>query len=255
MRSALFDLSGKIAIVTGSGKGIGKALALGLAEAGAKVVVSARTSADIEATAEDIRALGGESLPVPTDVRNSEQVEVMLQKTLEKFSRVDILVNNAGGSFNVPPLDMSENAWDSIIRENLKSVFLCSSAVGKTMKEQKSGSIINISSIAAIKSYLPNAAYGAAKAGIVNLTKTMAVDMAPYGVRVNAIAPGYIETPGIAALLEQAPDVRQQMQNQIPAQRLGKPDDITGAVVFLASDASDYVVGDTIIIDGGLVCA
>jgi NAD(P)-dependent dehydrogenase (short-subunit alcohol dehydrogenase family) len=153
---------------------------------------------------------------------------------------------------------MSEGAWDAIIRENLKSVFLCSKAVGKIMKEQGKGSIINTASVAGFTSYLPNAAYGAAKAGIINLTKTLAVDLAPYHVRVNAVAPGFIETPGITQLLSRTsekhsnPSAFLGMQGRIPLGRLGKPEDIAGAVIYLASDASDYVTGTTIVIDGGL---
>jgi NAD(P)-dependent dehydrogenase (short-subunit alcohol dehydrogenase family) len=176
----------------------------------------------------------------------------MVHKTLQQLGRIDILVNNAGGSFNAPLLEMSEGAWDAIIRENLKSVFLCSQAVGKIMREQKRGSIINIASVAGLGSYSSNASYGAAKAGIINLTKTLAIDLAPYYVRVNAIAPGYIETPGIVPLFQAHADLLQTLTKRVPLGRVGKPEDIAGVAIYLASDASDYVTGTTVIVDGGL---
>ena len=243
-----FSLADRIAIVTGAGRGIGKAIALGLADAGANVVVAARTASDIENTASEIEAKGERTLAVPTDVRLSDQVNNLIDKAVEKFGRIDILVNNAGGSFNKPIMDMSEGGWDAIIRENLKSVFLCSQATSKVMIAQKKGTIINIASIAGLNAYSANAAYGAAKAAIINLTKTMSIDLAKDNIRVNAIAPGYIATPGVQQLHFGEPDT----SNQIPLARLGRPEDIVGGVIYLSSDASLYVTGETMVIDGGL---
>jgi NAD(P)-dependent dehydrogenase (short-subunit alcohol dehydrogenase family) len=189
MSSPPFSLEDKVAIVTGAGRGIGKAIALGMADAGAHVVAAARTAADIEATASEIVAKGRKALAVATDVRLNDQVTNLVDRTVNEFGRVDILVNNAGGSFIVSTMEMSEGGWDAIIRENLKSVFLCSKAAAKVMMNQKKGAIINIASVAGLRAYTPNAAYGVAKAGIVNLTKTLAIDLAPYNIRVNAIAP------------------------------------------------------------------
>ena len=248
MSSKLSDLTGKVAIVTGAGRGIGKAIALGLAEVGAAVVVAARTAQDIEKTASEIKRQGGRSLAVPTDVRLSEQVNNLIDETVKKFSRIDILVNNAGGSFNVATMEMSEGGWDAIIRENLKSVFLCSQNAARVMIQQKRGAIVNIASIAGINAYVFNAAYGAAKAGIIHLTKTMAIDLARHNIRVNAIAPGFIATEGMLQLFGAHPEA----VKQIPLARLGQPEDIVGGVIYLASDASLYVTGETLVIDGGL---
>lgn len=248
MSSKLSDLTGKVAIVTGSGRGIGRAIALGLAEAGAAVVVAARTAQDIEKTASEIKRQGGKSLAVPTDVRLSGQVDNLIDETVKKFSRIDILVNNAGGSFNVATMEMSEGGWDAIIRENLKSVFLCSQSAARVMIQQKRGAIVNIASIAGINAYVFNAAYGAAKAGIIHLTKTMAIDLARHNIRVNAIAPGFIATEGMLQLFGARPEA----VKQIPLARLGQPEDIVGGVIYLASDASLYVTGEILVIDGGL---
>ena len=242
-----FSLENRVAIVTGAGRGIGKAIALGIAGAGADVVVAARTASDIETTASEINEIGRKALPVPTDVRLSDQVINLVEKTVKEFGRIDILVNNAGGSFKIATMEMSEGGWDAIIRENLKTVFLCSQAAGKVMMAQKKGAIINITSIAGINAYSINAAYGAAKAGITNLTKTMAIDLAKQNVRVNAIAPGYVATPGLFQLLGTEPEA----VDRIPLARLGQPEDIIGGVIYLASDASLYITGQTIIIDGG----
>ena len=248
MNQNQFSLIDRVAIVTGAGKGIGKAIALGLADAGANVVAAARTATDIEATASEIEKMDRKALAIPTDVRLSDQVKNLVEKTMSKFGKIDILVNNAGGSFTVATMEMSEGGWDAIMRENLKSVFLCSQAVGKVMITQKKGAIINIASVAGISAYPSSAAYGAAKAGIINLTKTMATDLAEYNIRVNAIAPGYIDTSGMSQLFS----AQQGMINQIPLKRLGQPEDIAGGAVYLASDASLYVTGETMVIDGGL---
>lgn len=243
-----FGLSDKVAIVTGAGRGIGKAIALGLADAGATVVVAARTASDIENTAAEIEKKGKKALAMPTDVRLSDQVANLVNRTVKDFGRIDVLVNNAGGSFNVPTMDMSEGGWDAILRENLKSVFLCSQAAAKVMIDQKRGAIVNIASIGGLEAYSFSAPYGAAKAGVINLTKTMAVDLAKYNVRVNAIAPGFVATEGIIQLFGAQPDAARQ----IPLARLGNPEDIIGGVIYLASDASLYVTGETLVIDGGL---
>lgn len=243
-----FSLTDRAAIVTGAGRGIGKAIALGLADAGANVIVAARTAADIENTASEIKGKGRKALPIPTDVRLSDQVNSLMDKTVKEFGKIDIMVNNAGGSFTISTMEMSEGGWDAIIRENLKSTFLCSQAASKIMSSQNKGAIINIASVAGLGAYVFNAAYGAAKAAIMNLTKTMAVDLAKHNIRVNAIAPGYISTPGMLQLF----DTDSESVKQIPLTRLGQPEDIASGVIYLASDASLYVTGETLVIDGGL---
>jgi NAD(P)-dependent dehydrogenase (short-subunit alcohol dehydrogenase family) len=257
MDSSLFSLEGKVAIVTGAGRGIGKSIALGLADAGADVVVCARTAADIVATAAEIRAKGRKSLPLPTDVRFAEQVASLVEKSVAEFGRIDILVNNAGGSFIAATMDLSEGGWDAIVRENLKSVFLCSKAAARVMIAQKSGNIVNIASIAGTASYTLCSPYGAAKAGLINFTATLAVELAPHNIRVNAIAPGSIATGGFLQLLnaepgEVKPEEKGGLLPSIPLGRYGQPEDIVGAAVFLASDASSYVTGQTLVVDGGL---
>jgi NAD(P)-dependent dehydrogenase (short-subunit alcohol dehydrogenase family) len=248
--SSLFSLADRVAIVTGAGRGIGKAIALGLADAGADVVVGARTVSDIEATAGEITAKGRKALAVPTDVRQSDQVGNLVDKAVAQFGTIDILVNNAGGYFVAAAMELSEGGWDAIIRENLKSVFLCSKAAGKVMMERKKGAIISIASVVGFRAYSSNPAYGAAKAAIVNLTKTLAVDLAPYNIRVNAVAPGFIATPGSLQLLEVDAGLK-AMVDRIPLGRLGKPEEVAQGVVYLASDASSYVTGETLLIDGG----
>jgi len=250
---SLFSLEGKVAIVTGAGRGIGKAIALGLVDAGADVVVAARTASDIDATVGEIIAKGNKALAVPTDVRFSDPVTNLAEKTIAQFGRIDILVNNAGGTFAAPTMELSEGGWDAIVRENLKSVFLCSKAAAKVMISQGKGSIISIASVAGLRAYLNNAAYGAAKAGIINFTKTLAIDLAPHNIRVNAIAPGFIATHGALQFQKDIPTERMQRRlTSTPLGRFGQPEEIVGGVIYLASDASSYVTGQTLVIDGGL---
>ena len=247
---SLFSLEGKVAIVTGSGRGIGKTTAVMMAQAGAAVVVIARTAADIEKTAEEIRAKGGRALAIPTDVRASDQIANTVNKTLEEFHGIDILVNNAGASFPTPTLKLSEGGWDALVRENLKSPFLCSKAVAEAMMKRGGGSIINISSTEGMRSAATNAAYAAAKAGVINLTRSLAVEWAQYHIRVNCICPGFIENPGMAQALEQDPGLREKLAG-VPMKRVGKQEEIAGGVIYLASDASSYTTGAVLAIDGG----
>ncbi|RLC95980.1 MAG: 2-deoxy-D-gluconate 3-dehydrogenase [Chloroflexi bacterium] len=247
--SSPFSLEGKVAIVTGAGRGIGKAVALGLAEMGADVVALARTVTDIEKTAAEVRALGQRALAVPTDVRVTEQVNKAVQATLEGFGRVDVLVNNAGASFLARTLELSEGGWDALVRENLKTPFLCSKAVAPVMMDQGTGSIVNISSTEGMRSAATCAAYAAAKAGVINLTRSLAVEWAPR-VRVNCICPGFIENPGLPQALEADAGLN-RMLARVPLGHMGKPEDIVGGVVYFASDASAYVTGAVLAIDGG----
>jgi len=248
---SVFSLEDKVAIVTGSGRGIGKTTALMMARAGAAVTVLARTAADVEATAEEIRQQGGRALAVPTDVRQSDQIANMVSKTLEEFGRVDILVNNAGASFPVPTMDLSEGAWDALVRENLKSVFLCCKAVARAMIDRgDGGSIINISSTEGLRAAATNAAYAAAKAGVISLTHTLAVEWARHSIRVNCICPGFIWNPGMTEALAQDTGLKEKLDS-VPMKRIGKQEEIAGGVVYLASDVSTYTTGAVLVIDGG----
>jgi len=252
MDLSIFALTNKVAIVTGSGRGIGKGIALGFADVGADVVVAARTAAEIEAVAGEIRDRGRRALAVPTDTRSAEQVKDMVDKAIAEFGKIDILVNNAGGAFGAPFLQISENAWDAVIRENLNTVFLCTKAVVEGMVRQKGGSIINISSLAGQVPYANWSPYGAAKAGVINLTQTLAVELGPHNIRVNAILPAYVETEFLSQRHQENPEMRQRRLGMLPIGRFGKPEDVAATAIYLASEASSFVSGATILFSGGL---
>jgi len=245
-----FALTDRIAIVTGAGRGIGKGIAKAMAEAGAHVAVTSRTADQIKATAADARALGRKALAIPCDVRKGEQVADMVKQVLDAFGRIDILVNNVGGQFFAPFRKISEGGWDAIINLNLKSVYFCCKAVYETMYRQEKGNIINISSFVSKYPSKGSAHYGAAKAGIDNLTKVLAVEWARYNIRVNAILPGIILTSASENIFSDTAR-REEAIKKTPLGRLGLPEDVAGAAVFLASDASSFITGEAIVIDGG----
>ena len=247
------DLKGKIAIITGARRGMGRSHALKLAEAGAKVVVSDISLEECQKVVEEIKKAGGEGLAVKCDVTKKEEVEEMVKKTVKKWGRVDILVNNAGIAQFVPFLEMTEEDWDRTLDINLKGYFLCAQAVAKEMVKQKSGVIINIASIAMgqVGIGFPTLAhYCASKGGIVGMTEALALELAPYNIRVNAISPGAIETPMIDPL-KADPKMMEGLLARIPLHRVGRPEEVSNLVLFLASDASSYMTGSTIVIDGG----
>lgn len=243
-----FSLQGKVAIITGSGRGIGKGIALAFAEAGADVVCADLALPNAEATAAEARSTGRKAFAMVCDVTDSQQVESMVARTIEELGHIDILVNNAGGASYCPAMKYSEKRWEAVVRLNLTAAFLCSQAVARQMLEQKSGSIINISSG---NSQLPAPgmiAYAAAKAGINSMTRTLAWELAPH-VRVNCILPGGIETEGSGPVL--AP-VKDKLLAGTPRKRMGTPRDIALAAIYLASPASDFVTGRKLEVDGGL---
>jgi 3-oxoacyl-[acyl-carrier protein] reductase len=248
-----FSLQDRVAIVTGSGSGIGKAIALTFARAGARLVSADVNKVTAEATAEEIRREGGEAFAIMVDVREKSQIESLARETLEKYQRIDVLVNNAGyGFMTVPLVGMAEEDWDDRITLNLKSTYLCCHVVGKIMISQKNGAIINMASMAALGAYPMGSNYAAAKAAIKNLTETLAVELGPHKIRVNALAPGVIETPLTIDLYRKRPELKAHRLSHVPLRRLGTPEDIANVALFLASDASGYVSGVTIPINGAM---
>ena len=248
--NAKFDLTGKTAIVTGAGRGIGRAIATGLAASGAAVVIASRTADQLDAVAGEIRAKGGQVLTVPTDLTNSEQIEQLAAAAMKAFGRIDILVNNAARSFLRGLLDLREDGWDKIFNTNVKAVWLLSRAVARHMIEQKSGRIINITTVGAEKAELGMAAYGSSKAALKMLTRCMAREWAPFGIQVNAVGPGLTRTD-FSQPIWSNPDIAKHVTSLLPMGRIAEPEEIVPAVLFLASDAASYMTGHTIYVDGG----
>jgi len=247
----LLDLSGRVAIVTGGSRGIGRAIAERLAGSGAAVVVNYRgNAAAAEATVATITAAGGTAIAIQGDVSQPEDVEHLVKTTLERFGRIDILVNNAGITRDTLLLRMKESDFDEVIATNLRGVFLCTRAVLRPMTKQRFGRIINITSVVGLTGNAGQANYAAAKAGILGFTKSTAREMARRGITVNAVAPGFIETEMTDALNE---ETRKAILATIPLGRFGQPAEVAGLVCFLASDAGAYISGQTLTIDGGMV--
>jgi NAD(P)-dependent dehydrogenase (short-subunit alcohol dehydrogenase family) len=248
--NATLDLSGKIAIVTGGGRGIGRAIALGLAKAGAAVVVTSRTQKEIEAVVEEIQKSGGKALAVVTDLTVNDQLENLVRATVKEFGKIDILVNNAARSFLRSLLDLREDGWDKVFNTNVKAVWLLSRLVARKMMEQKSGRIINITTVGAEKAELGMAAYGCSKAALKMLTRCMAREWAQFGIQVNAVGPGLTKTD-FSKPIWSNPEVANHVSAAIPMGRLAEPEEIVGSVLFLASDAARFITGHSIYVDGG----
>jgi len=247
---ANFNLSGKVAIVTGGGRGIGRAIALGLAGAGVSVVLTSRTQKEVEAVAEEVSKVGGRARAVVTDLTINEQLENLVDGAVKEFGRIDILVNNAARSFLRSLLDLREDGWDKVFNTNVKAVWLLSRAVARKMIEQKGGRIINITTVGAEKAELGMAAYGCSKAALKMLTRCMAREWAQYGINVNAVGPGLTRTD-FSKPIWSNPEVAKHVASMIPKGRLAEPQEIVGAVLFLASDAANFITGHTIYVDGG----
>ena len=250
MPEAKFDLSGKVAIVTGGGRGIGRAIALGLARSGASVVASSRTQKEVEAVVEEIKKLGGKAIAVVTDLTVNEQLENLVNVTVKEFGKIDILVNNAARSFLRSLLDLREDGWDKVFNTNVKAVWLLSRSVARKMMERKSGKIINITTVGAEKAELGMAAYGCSKAALKMLTRCMAREWAQYGIQVNAVGPGLTRTD-FSKPIWYNPEVAKHVSAAIPMGRLAEPEEIVGSVLFLASDAAQFITGHSIYVDGG----
>ncbi|MFC1979644.1 SDR family NAD(P)-dependent oxidoreductase [Chloroflexota bacterium] len=246
-----FSLAGRVAIVTGGKWGIGKAIALGFAEAGADVVVCGRVvEGELEAVADEIQKLGQRSLAVRADVSRKDDVDSLIETVMGEFGAIDILVNNVAVRVEALLLELGEDDWDTVLDTDLKSYYLCSQAAGKRMVEQRKGSIINMSSLLAMKTKEKAGVYCIAKAGVEMLTKALALELAPYNIRVNAIAPTLVRTESTESLWEN-PGLIDQMEARIPLGRITQPSDCVGPALFLASEASSFITGQTIIVDGG----
>ncbi len=266
-----YNIEGKVAIVTGAGRGIGKAIALTLAEAGVDITAVARTKEEIEQTAKEVRQLGQKALAIPTDVTQEAQVKRVIEQTLSEFGKIDILVNNAGTTIDglitfvpgtkpsswqlagdIGDKQMTSEDWRRVIETNLTSAFLFAQAVGPHMIKQKSGKVINITSIYATMGIPYNSVYCTTKGGLVTFTQCLAAEWGPFNICVNAIGPGYIKTKMTEPLWDD-PKLLKELLNVIPKRRLGEPREVALLVIYLASEASDFMTGQTIYIDGGQI--
>ncbi len=244
------NFSGKVAVVTGSSRGIGRAVALKLAELGANVVVNGTKLDGAKKVAHEIEALGRDAIAVAADVSNYQNVKKMFDSAIKEFGSADILVNNAGIVSQGPFLKMDEGQWDRLIDVDLKGVFLCSREAANHMTRQKYGKIVNIASIAGMMGFSGLAHYCSAKAAVISFTREISIELAPHGINVNAVAPGAIETDMTKGIMEH-PESLKAVVNRIPMGRLGRPDEIAAAVAFLASDEASYINGATLVVDGG----
>ena len=244
-------LDGKCALVTGASRGIGRAVALKLASEGAKVALNfAGNEAAANEVRQEIEAAGGQAILVKADVANEAAVQEMVQKTADAFGRIDILVNNAGITRDGLLARMKEEDWDAVLSTNLKGVFLTTKAVAKLMMKQRAGRIVNMASVVGVTGNAGQANYSAAKAGVIGFTKTIARELASRGVTVNAVAPGFIDTDMTSVLSDKA---KEAALTGIPLGRMGTPEDVADAVLFLASDQASYVTGQVLHVDGGMV--
>jgi NAD(P)-dependent dehydrogenase (short-subunit alcohol dehydrogenase family) len=254
-----FSLKGKIAVVTGGGRGIGQAIAFALAKAGAKVVITSRKAQDLEATAAEIKAFGGEAFPLPAHLGKIDEIKKMVTTVMEKFGRIDILVNNAGASPAMGSvLESDERLWDTIMNLNLKGAYFVSQAVANIMVKQGGGKIINIASVDGFNPEPGVSIYSVSKAGIRMITRAFASELIPFNIQVNTIAPGPISTKMMDSHWghlspEEAQKAKKAVEKILPSGRIGNPDEIAGAALYLASAASSYTTGTEIIIDGGLL--
>jgi 3-oxoacyl-[acyl-carrier protein] reductase len=244
------ELKDQVAVITGGGTGIGLAISAEMAKAGAHIVAASRNTEHLKKVASEVARLDRQCLAVPVDLRQAEDIENLLQRTMDHFGHIDILINNAGASFRCPLEDMSPNGWDTVININLRGTFLCCRAAGKIMIKQQRGNIINIASIAGRDGSPFAAHYGVAKAGVINLTKSLAVEWAKHNIRINCLAPGPVVTDGFLEVLGKAGFTELPKKHHALG-RWGNPDEIAKVAVFLASGSSSYMTGQTIYVDGG----
>lgn len=246
----LFSLKGKTAIVTGGNRGLGKAIVMGLAKAGANVVVVSRDIERNQAVIDEVESLGGTGSSFSVDLRNKDSIAAMVDQVVERHGSIDILVNNAGVSSTNFALDVTEEDWDRVMDLNVKSLFFCCQAVASKMKEQNFGRIINMSSVVGQVGDVGISPYTASKAAVINLTRSLALEWSRFGINVNAVGPAYIETEMNRDELN-TPHVRDKIINKTPLKRLGEPEELTGMIIALASNAGNFITGQTIFVDGG----
>jgi gluconate 5-dehydrogenase len=251
MNSNLFDLTGKVAIVTGTSRGLGQYLGRALARAGADLVITSRDPDTLKAFQNEIESLGRKALPLSLDVREYDSIQVMVNAALAHHGKIDILVNNAGCNVRKPALDVTWEDWNLILNTNLRGTFFVSQAVARHMVSRKYGRIINIGSVTSVAGYAGLGPYGASRGGVKQLTMSLADDWGSHGITVNCLAPGWFKTAQNAVMYENKEWV-EYLCDRIPLKRPGQPQDLDGAVVFLASDASAYVTGQTLLVDGGI---
>jgi NAD(P)-dependent dehydrogenase (short-subunit alcohol dehydrogenase family) len=249
-----FSLTNKVAIITGASRGIGRATALAFAQAGADVVLGSRKVEDLEKVAAEIRSKGRRALVVGAHLGKMEDVSKLADTARAAFGRIDILLNNAGTSpIFASFLESEERLWDTIMNLNLKGLYFLSQSVARTMKEQGGGCIINVASVDAYLPEIDNGIYAVSKAGVIMATKVMARELAKYNIRVNTLAPGFLHTKLMDAAFEGKPGLENEYRRAIPMSRIGVPEDMIGTMVYLASDASKYMTGHTVIVDGGFL--
>lgn len=251
--SKMFDLTNKTAIITGGGRGLGKQIAMALGEAGANIVIASRNLPLCEEACEDLQSMGVNAVAFECDITDESAIDQVVKETVAQFGTIDILVNNSGTSWSGPLLDLPKDKWEKVLNVNVTGTFLFSQAVAKVMKQQNSGKIINIASVTGLGGTFPELldtiAYNTSKGAIITMTKDLGVKLARYGIQVNAIAPGFFPTKITKKILEKS---NYDILGKTPAGRFGDEDDLKGAAVFLASQASDYMIGHILIIDGGI---
>jgi 2-deoxy-D-gluconate 3-dehydrogenase len=248
-----FELKGMVAVVTGASRGLGKAICIALAQAGSDIVGCARDMDSLTQTMDEVKKLGRRSLGLKVDITSSHDVKIMVERAIAEYGEIDILVNNAGIILFKPLVEQSEEEWTNVINTNLRGMFYCCKEVGKHMIKRKFGKVINMSSIRGFIGSPNETSYCATKGAIIQLTKALALEWAKFNINVNAVAPGFINTDMAAQAYNKNKELREKILHVIPLRRIGKPEEVGTLVVYLASKAADFITGETVVIDGGLI--